>query len=57
VGTAAQIVDTLGKLSGVGLDGIVLSWVSYEAELQQWIAEVLPLMEQAGLRAPFRPEA
>jgi dimethylsulfone monooxygenase len=57
VGTAAQITDTLGKLADVGLDGIVLSWVNYETELQQWIAEVLPLMEQAGLRQPFRPEA
>jgi alkanesulfonate monooxygenase SsuD/methylene tetrahydromethanopterin reductase-like flavin-dependent oxidoreductase (luciferase family) len=57
VGTTARITDTLGKLADVGLDGIVLSWVDYETELQQWIAEVLPLMEQAGLRQPFRPEA
>jgi hypothetical protein len=31
--------------------------VNYEAGLQQWIAEVLPLLEQAGLRQPFRPTA
>ncbi len=57
VGTPEQIVDTLGRLSRAGLDGVVLSWVNYEAELRQWIAEVLPLMEQASLRQPFRPEA
>jgi len=57
VGTPAQIVDTMEMLSRAGLDGVVLSWVNYQAELQQWIDEVLPLMEQAGLRRPFRPGA
>ena len=40
-----------------GLDGCVLSWVNYQAGLRQWIDEVLPLMEQAGLREPYRPRA
>ncbi|HLH24789.1 MAG TPA: LLM class flavin-dependent oxidoreductase [Chloroflexota bacterium] len=57
VGTPEQIVDKLAGLARAGMNGVVLSWVNYEAELQQWIAEVLPLMEQAGLRQPFRPEA
>lgn len=55
VGTADQIVDELGRLSGVGLDGIVLSWVNYHDEMRQWITEVMPLIEQAGLRKPYRP--
>jgi alkanesulfonate monooxygenase SsuD/methylene tetrahydromethanopterin reductase-like flavin-dependent oxidoreductase (luciferase family) len=55
IGTAEQIVDRLLLLSQAGLDGLVLSWVNYQVELEQWIAEVLPLMEQADLRAPFRP--
>ncbi len=57
VGTAEQIVDELCALADAGFDGVMLSWVQYEAELRQWIDEVLPLMEQAGLRQPFRPAA
>jgi alkanesulfonate monooxygenase SsuD/methylene tetrahydromethanopterin reductase-like flavin-dependent oxidoreductase (luciferase family) len=50
VGTPERIVDELRTLSADGLDGVVLSWVNYRAELRQFIAEILPLMEQAGLR-------
>ena len=39
----------------LGLDGVVLSWVNYEAELAYWISNVLPVMEQAGLRRPCAP--
>jgi FMNH2-dependent dimethyl sulfone monooxygenase len=52
VGTPAQIVDELIALSKTGLDGIVLSWVNYHDEMRQFIAEVMPLIEQAGLRKP-----
>ena len=40
-------------LSQVGVSGFLLSWVHHEVEQQQWIDEVLPLMEQAGLRNRF----
>jgi len=53
VGTPEQIVADLEKLAATGISGCLLSWVNYEAELKQWISEVLPLMEQAGLRKPF----
>jgi hypothetical protein len=49
------MVDRLLHLSAMGLDGVVLSWVNYEAELAYWISDVLPLMEQAGLRRPYAP--
>ncbi len=39
----------------MGLDGVVLSWVNYQAELAYWISDVLPVMEQAGLRRPYVP--
>jgi hypothetical protein len=39
----------------MGLDSVVLGWVNYEAELAYWISDVLPLMEQAGLRRPYVP--
>jgi alkanesulfonate monooxygenase SsuD/methylene tetrahydromethanopterin reductase-like flavin-dependent oxidoreductase (luciferase family) len=55
VGTAEQIVDELGKLAEIGVDGCLISWVRYKEELAQWNEEVLPLMVQAGLRAPFAP--
>jgi alkanesulfonate monooxygenase SsuD/methylene tetrahydromethanopterin reductase-like flavin-dependent oxidoreductase (luciferase family) len=53
VGTPERIVDEIEKLSGIGIDGILLSWVDYKTELAQWIDQVLPLMEQAGQRKPF----
>jgi alkanesulfonate monooxygenase SsuD/methylene tetrahydromethanopterin reductase-like flavin-dependent oxidoreductase (luciferase family) len=55
VGTAEQITEELGKLADIGVDGCLISWVDYKTELAQWNAEVLPLLEQAGLRQPFRP--
>ena len=55
VGTAEQIVDELGKLAEIGVDGCLISWVRYKEELAQWNEEVLPFMVQAGLRAPFSP--
>jgi alkanesulfonate monooxygenase SsuD/methylene tetrahydromethanopterin reductase-like flavin-dependent oxidoreductase (luciferase family) len=54
VGTPDQIVGELEMLSSVGLDGCLLNWVNYEVELKQWIDEVMPLLEQAGLRKPFK---
>jgi alkanesulfonate monooxygenase SsuD/methylene tetrahydromethanopterin reductase-like flavin-dependent oxidoreductase (luciferase family) len=50
VGTPEQIADALVRLSADGVDGLVLSWVDYQSELRQFIAEVLPLLEQAGVR-------
>jgi alkanesulfonate monooxygenase SsuD/methylene tetrahydromethanopterin reductase-like flavin-dependent oxidoreductase (luciferase family) len=54
VGTAEQITEELGKLADIGVDGCLISWVDYKNELKQWNSEVLPLLEQAGLRRPFR---
>ncbi len=57
VGTADHIVDQLDKLSEIGFDGILLSWVDYSAGLERWNREVMPLLEQAGLRRPARGRA
>ena len=56
IGTPVQIVDQLTALAKTGLDGIVLSWVNYHDEMRQWIDEVMPLIEQASLRKPYRPQ-
>ena len=52
VGTAEQIVDEIDTLIRIGIDGALISWVDYKTELQQWIDEIMPLMEQAGQRQP-----
>jgi alkanesulfonate monooxygenase SsuD/methylene tetrahydromethanopterin reductase-like flavin-dependent oxidoreductase (luciferase family) len=55
VGTPEQIVDGIERLSAMGVDGLLISWVDYLGECRQWIERVLPLMEQAGQRKPFLP--
>ena len=52
IGTPTQIVEQLQRLSAMGVDGVLLSWVDYLSECRQWIDEVMPLLEQTGLRAP-----
>jgi FMNH2-dependent dimethyl sulfone monooxygenase len=52
VGTAAEITDRLAALSDAGLDGVLLTWVDYADGIARFNADVLPQLEQAGLRAP-----
>ncbi len=51
VGTADRIVDELQKLSRIGIDGVLLSWVDYLDGLERWQRDVLPRLAQAGLRS------
>jgi alkanesulfonate monooxygenase SsuD/methylene tetrahydromethanopterin reductase-like flavin-dependent oxidoreductase (luciferase family) len=53
VGSPEQVVDRMSKLTDAGIAGMVLSWPRYEQDLIYFVDEVLPLMEQAGLRKPF----
>lgn len=57
VGTADTIARRLEVLSEGGIDGALLTWVDYDEGLAAFAADVLPLLESAGLRAPFRPAA
>ena len=50
IGTPEQVVNQIERLSRMGVDGLLISWLDYLSECQQWIEQVLPLMEQAGLR-------
>lgn len=52
IGTPEQIVSKLIDMSAIGIDGVVLSWVDYDRDLQVWIDDVMPLMTEAGLRLP-----
>ena len=53
VGTAERIFETLNMLSSAGLDGVLLTWVDYVDGVNRFNRDVLPLLEQAGLRGPF----
>lgn len=50
VGTKEQVADTLIGLAGVGLDGVLLSWPRYIADMARFQAETHPLLVQAGVR-------
>jgi alkanesulfonate monooxygenase SsuD/methylene tetrahydromethanopterin reductase-like flavin-dependent oxidoreductase (luciferase family) len=51
VGTADKITAQLDKLSKGGIDGVLLSWFSYEDGVKNWIKDVKPRLVQAGLRS------
>jgi alkanesulfonate monooxygenase SsuD/methylene tetrahydromethanopterin reductase-like flavin-dependent oxidoreductase (luciferase family) len=55
VGTPEQMVDRLIKLSEAGIDGLNMTFVNYQDELGRVVGQVLPLLEQAGLRSPYTP--
>jgi dimethylsulfone monooxygenase len=57
VGPPDRIVGELSKLSDIGFDGILLSWVDYLAGLERFNKDVMPLVEQAGLRQRLRTSA
>ena len=54
VGTPEQVADAMCRIASMDVDGVVLSWVNYHEELRQWNREVMPLLEQAGLRKPYK---
>ncbi|MBN9735001.1 MULTISPECIES: LLM class flavin-dependent oxidoreductase [unclassified Pseudonocardia] len=57
VGTAETISERLAMLSRAGIEGALLTWVDYDAGLDAFTREVLPRLEDAGLRAPVGPLA
>jgi alkanesulfonate monooxygenase SsuD/methylene tetrahydromethanopterin reductase-like flavin-dependent oxidoreductase (luciferase family) len=50
VGTPQAIAEALVRISAAGFAGVALSFVNYKAELPYFIATVLPLLVEAGLR-------
>jgi FMNH2-dependent dimethyl sulfone monooxygenase len=50
IGNREQIVDGFARLSGIGLDGVVVSWPRYIDDMGWFQREIHPLMQQAGLR-------
>jgi len=57
IGTPDHIVDGLQKLSRIGIDGVLLRWLDYWDGLRRWQKDVMPRLEQAGLRRSSHPAA
>jgi alkanesulfonate monooxygenase SsuD/methylene tetrahydromethanopterin reductase-like flavin-dependent oxidoreductase (luciferase family) len=51
IGTADTIAERLQTLSAAGIEGVLLTWVDYDAGISDFTREVLPQLESAGLRA------
>ena len=54
VGTPRRIADEIVRIAEQGYGGAGLSFVNYTDELPAFCAGVLPLLEEASLRAPHR---
>jgi dimethylsulfone monooxygenase len=54
IGTADRIVERVLKLSEIGISGLLLNWVEYVDGMRRWRRDVMPRLEQAGLRRPMR---
>jgi FMNH2-dependent dimethyl sulfone monooxygenase len=52
IGSPQDIAESILQLSEKGIDGILLNWVNPQNEIKSFNAEVLPLLEKAGVRAP-----
>ncbi|MER7302723.1 LLM class flavin-dependent oxidoreductase [Nocardioides sp. NPDC127514] len=52
VGTEETIAQRLEMLSNAGIDGVLLTWLNYDEGLASFSRDVLPRLEQRGLRAP-----
>jgi alkanesulfonate monooxygenase SsuD/methylene tetrahydromethanopterin reductase-like flavin-dependent oxidoreductase (luciferase family) len=50
IGTSEQVVDTLGKLTDCGLDGVLMSFPRYIEDMTRFRNETYPLLVEAGLR-------
>jgi len=55
IGTPDDVVEEIGRMSKLGVAGSALVFLNYLNEFPYFAAEVLPRMERAGLRKPFRP--
>jgi alkanesulfonate monooxygenase SsuD/methylene tetrahydromethanopterin reductase-like flavin-dependent oxidoreductase (luciferase family) len=54
IGDAGRIAEQLETISRVGVDGVIMTWVDYVDGVERLVRDVLPLLEQAGLRNPFK---
>lgn len=50
LGNAEDITETFSKISNCGIDGILLLWVDYQDGIRRFNTDVMPMLEQVGLR-------
>jgi len=53
VGDARKIAAELARMSRAGIDGVIMTWLDYIDGVKRFARDVLPLLEQAGLRQPL----
>jgi alkanesulfonate monooxygenase SsuD/methylene tetrahydromethanopterin reductase-like flavin-dependent oxidoreductase (luciferase family) len=53
VGTAEMIAERCRAYNELGIDGLCLTWLDYHQGLDDFLAGVLPRLEQLGLREPY----
>lgn len=53
VGDARKIASELAGMSRAGIDGVIMTWLDYIDGVRRFARDVLPLLEQTGLRKPF----
>ncbi|PJR09924.1 LLM class flavin-dependent oxidoreductase [Sinorhizobium meliloti] len=51
LGSPQTIATELAKLSSVGIDGTLLSWLDFQNGVRAFNTQVLPILEDMGLRA------
>ncbi|PQA87613.1 LLM class flavin-dependent oxidoreductase [Hyphococcus luteus] len=52
IGSPEEIAEKLKAFSDAGFDGTVMTFIDYQRDVRGFIKDVLPLLEQAGLRQP-----
>ncbi len=52
LGNAEDIANEMLKLSSLGIDGFLMTWVDFHNGVRQFGREVIPLLERAGVRLP-----
>jgi dimethylsulfone monooxygenase len=57
VGDAQKIAEELQAISRAGIDGVIMTWIDYIDGVKRLREDVLPLLEQAGLRKRFEKPA
>ena len=54
VGTPQMVAEFLLEMADCGMAGATLSWPDYNAGLQQLGQDILPILEEKGLRGPVK---
>lgn len=57
IGTPDQVAETLGRLHEAGVDGVLLTFRHVREELEAFITQIVPRLEQRGVRQPRSSES